>query len=49
MDMDNVLALHMLGTGMETWVACGNSNVSCDSGGSCLSDLSCDSNASRRS
>jgi hypothetical protein len=44
--MDNILALHMLGSGLDELSACTNSNISCDSGASCNSDLSCDSNQS---
>jgi hypothetical protein len=47
--MDSVLALHMLGTGLDNFLTDCNSNVSCDSGASCYSDLSCDSNHSRKS
>lgn len=43
--MENVLALHMFD--MQLIDACGNSNISCDSGASCQSDISCDSNQSR--
>ena len=46
--VDNILTLHMLGAGLDELSACGNSNISCDSGASCQSDISCDSNQSTK-